>query len=190
MMPTAMPSAPEKLTYRDFVRFPDDGQRHELIDGAHHVTPSPATLHQRVVGNLYFLIRSHVERHGGGEVFLSPFDVVFSFFDVVVPDLIVVTDAHRGGLTEKHFRGAPDLIVEVSSPRTRGRDAGAKLALYERAGVAEYWVVDPSARAVRVFRRHGTSLTRLTTLRAAAADDLDTPILPGLAMPLNRVFSR
>lgn len=77
-----------KLTYDDFLLFPDDGRRHELIDGEHYVTPSPNTRHQAVLGNLHFLIRSWLERHPVGRVFFAPFDVVFTRFDVVEPDLL------------------------------------------------------------------------------------------------------
>src|SRR5262245_43148649 len=81
-----------KLTYDDFVLFPDDGQRHELIDGEHYVTPSPNMKHQRVLGNLHLLIASWLDVHPIGEVFLSPFDVVFSNFDVVEPDLLYLSN--------------------------------------------------------------------------------------------------
>ena len=75
-----------RLTYDDFVLFPDDGQRHELIDGEHYVTPSPNLKHQAVLGNLHFLIRGHLETQPSGRVFMAPFDVVFTDFDVVEPD--------------------------------------------------------------------------------------------------------
>jgi len=70
----------------DFVKFPDDGKRHELIDGVHYVTPSPFTPHQSILGNLHFLIRLHLEDHPGGRVFMAPLDIVLSMFDVVEPE--------------------------------------------------------------------------------------------------------
>src|SRR5471030_1346050 len=82
-----------KLTYEDFLLFPDDGQRHELIDGEHYVTPCPITKHQRVSGNLHWLLRSYLEVHPIGEVFYAPFDVIFSDFDVVEPDLLYLSKA-------------------------------------------------------------------------------------------------
>src|SRR6185503_4736947 len=90
------PASPSvKLTYDDFLLFPDDGQRHELIDGEHYVTPSPSRVHQRIVGNLHFALRSYLEAHPIGEIFLAPFDVVFSDFDVVEPDLLYVSNERR-----------------------------------------------------------------------------------------------
>jgi len=67
-----------KLTYEDFVLFPDDGKRHELIDGEHYVTASPNLRHQKILGRLYLLIASWLETNPIGEVFLSPLDVVFA----------------------------------------------------------------------------------------------------------------
>ena len=73
-----MPSPGMKLTYDDFVHFPEDGMRHELIDGEHYVTAAPNTKHQTVSINLTVLIGSWLERHPIGRLFHAPFDVVFS----------------------------------------------------------------------------------------------------------------
>lgn len=183
-------STSRKLTYQDFLAFPDDGRRHELIDGMHYVTPSPVTPHQRVVGNLYFLIRLHLEQHGGGEIFPSPFDVVFSFFDVVEPDLLYVSDARKPIVTHKHVRGSPDLVIEVLSPATRRRDEGVKLALYDRSDVVEYWVIDPERETVRAYRRDGAHLCVATELENSADAELHSPLFPGMALPLRKLFGR
>jgi Uma2 family endonuclease len=76
-----------KLTYDDFVHFPDDGKRHELIDGEHYVTPSPNVRHQRILGSLHLLIGVWLESHPIGHIFFAPLDVVLSDIDVVEPDL-------------------------------------------------------------------------------------------------------
>jgi len=80
-----------KLTYDDFVLFPDDGKRHELIDGEHYVTPSPNVAHQRISGNLHFAIRGWLAAHPIGRVYYAPLDVVFSDVDVVEPDLLYMS---------------------------------------------------------------------------------------------------
>jgi hypothetical protein len=118
------PESPQrvKLTYDDFVLFPDDGMRHELIDGEHHVTPSPNTKHQTVSGNLYFLIRSWLDSHPAGRIFSAPFDVVFSKVDVVEPDLVYVSHERSRVLTAANVQGAPDIVIEIGSPGTRRRD--------------------------------------------------------------------
>src|SRR5437867_13317234 len=105
-----------KLTYDDFVLFPDDGKRHELIDGEHYVTPSPNTRHQGILGNLHWIIRSYLEQHPIGQVFFAPYDVVFSDFDVVEPDLLYLSNARAaGGLTPPHARRVPALSVDSTA---------------------------------------------------------------------------
>jgi Uma2 family endonuclease len=145
------PASPDvKLTYDDFVLCPDDGKRHELIDGEHYVTPSPNLKHQRICGNLYWLIRSYLELHRIGQVYFAPFDVVFSNFDVVEPDLLYLSNERAAqALTPQHVRGTPELVVEIASKGTRNRDETIKRRLCERSGVEEYWVADAELDVVR-----------------------------------------
>ncbi len=179
-----------KLTYDDFLLFPDDGKRHELIDGEHYVTPSPNTKHQRIVGSLHGAIWNYLRAHAVGEVFLAPFDVVFSRFDVVEPDLLYVSKARAAQiLTPKHVKGTPDLVIEVASSSTRRRDETIKRRLYERSGVAEYWVVDPDVDVVRVYRRDGDRFARPVELSLEDGDLLATPLLPKFELSLAQIFN-
>jgi Uma2 family endonuclease len=185
MRPTALP----KLNYDDFLSFPDDGRRHELIDGEHFVTPSPATVHQRLVGELHLALATHLKGSRLGEVFVAPFDVVLSNHDVVEPDLLVILADQQDILTEKHVRGAPAILIEILSPGTRRRDETLKRDLYERAGVREYWMVDPDARTITVCRQIGSPEFDCTTeLRAASGDVLTSRHLPGFSLALARLF--
>ena len=178
-----------KLTYDDFLLFPDDGMRHELIDGEHYVTTSPNLKHQKVSGNLHLLIGVWLERHPLGQLFYAPFDVVFSRFDVVEPDLLYMSnDRATTVLTPANVQGAPELVIEIGSPSTRKRDETIKRRLYEQSGVDEYWVVDPELDVIRISRRAGEIFTRPTELSAEAGDVLTTPLWPGLDIPLARVF--
>jgi Uma2 family endonuclease len=184
------PSSPGvKLTYDDFVQFPDDGLRHELIDGEHYVTPSPNTKHQSVSINLTVLIGSWLERNPIGRLFHAPFDVVFSTYDVVEPDLLYLSNERASdALTPLHVRGVPELVVEIGSPGTRRRDETIKRRLYDRTGVSEYWIVDPEIDTIRVYRREAKTFARVVELSAEARDVLTTSLLPGLEIPLSRVF--
>ena len=178
-----------KLTYDDFVLFPDDGKRHELIDGEHYVTPSPNTRHQRILGSLHLLIGSWLEDHPIGQVFLSPYDVVLSEFDVVEPDLLYFSNERAAQvLTPMHARGAPEMVIEIASKGTRKRDETVKRRLYERVGVSEYWVVDPEIDAIRLYTRANDRFGRPLELSRESGDVLTTPLLPGLDVPLARVF--
>jgi Uma2 family endonuclease len=179
-----------KLTYEDFLSFPDDGQRHELIDGEHYVTPSPATKHQRVAMRLTLALGNYFNTHPIGEVFIAPFDVVLSNHDVVEPDLLVVLKDQADIVTEKHVRGAPALVIEILSPGTKGTDQGAKLELYDRSGVREYWLVDPANDTVTVHRRSAAGgLLRSGNQTLAKADAVTSPLLPGWTVALATLFA-
>ena len=178
-----------KLTYDDFLLFPDDGKRHELIDGEHYVTPSPNTKHQSISSNLHFLIRAWLEGHPVGRIFFAPFDVVFTNFDVVEPDLLYMSNDRAGQiLTDKHVSGAPELVVEIGSPGTRKRDETIKRRLYERFGVSEYWVIDPDLELVRLYSSRDGQFERPRELSAEAGDVLTTPHLDGLQLVLRKIF--
>jgi Uma2 family endonuclease len=178
-----------KLTYADYVRLPDDGKRHEIIDGVHYVSPSPVTRHQRILLRLAHVLAAYLDEHPVGEVFIAPFDILLSDFDIVVPDLIYLSKQHAHFLTEKNLQGPSDLVVEILSPGTRRRDEGLKRDLYERVGVREYWLVDPKANVVRVYRRGKSGFKLPQTLSAAAGDLLTTTLLPGFQVSLTQLLA-
>jgi Uma2 family endonuclease len=179
-----------KFTYDDLCNLPDDGKRHEIIDGEHYVTPSPNTKHQRVSRELTAALVSYLGTHRVGELFVAPFDVVLSDLDVVEPDLIYISRERAGVLTEQHVRGAPDLVVEILSPGTRKTDEITKRKLYERYGVAEYWVVDPDRESVKVYRRGGDgTFTRAAESSVESGDTITTPLLPGFSVALSQIFA-
>lgn len=178
-----------KLTYDDLALFPDDGMRHELVDGEHFMTPAPGTGHQWVAQNLNRLLDAFVRQGGLGRVYFAPVDVVFTPHDVVEPDLLFVSQARLGVITPANVQGAPDLVVEILSPASRRHDEVRKLALYDRAGVLEYWLVDAEAETVKAFRRRDGYFDRPELLGARNGDVLHTPLLPGLDIPLRAIFA-
>ena len=183
-----MPSS-VKFTYEDFLNFPNDGKRHEIIDGEHYVTPSPNTKHQRIVTRLTAALVHCLEQHPIGEVFVAPLDVVFSDLDVVEPDLLYISRERASVLTEQNVRGAPDLAVEILSPSTRKTDEVTKRKLYERFGVGEYWVVDPELETIKVYRRVGEAFERVSELGAESGDELTTPLLPDFSVTVAELFA-
>ena len=187
MNPETSPSV--KFTYEDFVKFPDDGKRHEIIDGEHHVTPSPNTRHQEVSFNLAGIFWTYLEQHPIGRAFTAPFDVVFSDFAVVEPDLLYISRERRHILTDQHVRGAPDLVVEILSPGTRRTDEIKKRDLYKRFGVREYWILDPKLNGVKVYRQVESAFARVAELSAEHEDVLTTPLLPGWSVALTKIFA-
>jgi Uma2 family endonuclease len=190
----AMPAttrADRRLTYDDFLRFPDDGKRHEIIDGVHYVTPAPNIAHQRLLGRLYFALESYLRAHKGrGQVYLSPLDVLFTEFDIVEPDLLLVLRDQLEILTEQNVQGAPALVIEIKSPSTRRRDETIKRQLFDRGGVREYWLVDPRNRSVTIFRRTvNGAFPRAAALHVGDQVVLTTPLLPGFSLGLAELFA-
>ena len=130
-------SGPVKLTYDDLLMLPDDGKRHEIVDGEHYVTPSPFTKHQTVSMNLTKIFVRYLDRHPIGYLLAAPMDVVFSDFDVVEPDLLFVSRERRAVITDKHVMGAPDLVIEIGD-----------------AGVVVRQVLSHHVRCARMGRKH------------------------------------
>lgn len=181
---------PRKLTYEDYLLFPEDGLRHEILDGEHYVTSAPSRWHQTASANLTYFFVDILRRNSLGRVFTAPFEVVLSENDVVHPDLLFISNGRLDRLTEKNVQGAPDLVVEILSDSTRRRDETLKRGIYERFGVLEYWLVDPQRQTVRVFRSSGAGFVKALDLSAAAGDVLTTPLLSGLEIPMGEIFER
>ena len=145
-------TAPPKLGYLEYCCFPDDGWRHEIVDGDHVMTPAPSTTHQTVSKRLQYQLYSQVELGGLGLVFNAPVDVQLTDHDIVQPDLVVVLKDRAKLITDANIDGPPDLVVEILSPLTLVADTARNKQLYERTGVGEYWVADPDNRRVDQFR--------------------------------------
>jgi Uma2 family endonuclease len=172
------------LTYSDYVKIPEDGQRHEIIEGRHYVTPSPITRHQRISRHTQFQLYEQIELPGHGEVFDAPTDVVLSDSDIVVPDIFVILAANASIIGEKNVRGAPDLAVEITSPSTKKRDQQLKRRLYEKHGVPEYWVVLVDEDAVEKLVLSGGAYES----RGRFADRITFDGLEGVSVDLTRVW--
>lgn len=177
-----------KFTYEDYLLFPSDGRRHELLHGEHFMTPAPSTRHQRISKNLLYFLEGHLRSTKAGTVFDAPTDVVLSDLDVVQPDLLFVCAARAHIITEKNVQGPPDLVVEIISETTRRTDETIKRKLYEGHGVREYWIVDPELETVDVHRLGEHGYVRAAELSLEAGHAVETPVLPGLRLQLSDIF--
>jgi Uma2 family endonuclease len=177
-----------KFTYEDYLLFPDDGRRHELIDGEHYMTPAPSTAHQRLTVRLSTAFENFLKLRNIGQIFVAPTDVVLSNLDVVQPDLVFVSSAKVSIITTHNIQGAPDLLIEILSEGTRKTDEIIKRKLYERCGVQEYWIVDPELETVKIYRTTPQGYSRVAELSHETRDTLTTPLLPDLTVPLIDLF--
>ncbi len=175
-----------RFTHADFMQFPNDGKRHELIDGDHIATPSPVSKHQIASRNLLLALQSFVEREKLGEVFAAPFDVILSEFDTVEPDLIFIRAERVRALVKDWVRGAPDLVIEILSPSSEKIDRGLKKKLYEKYGIAEYWIVDPDAETIEVYVRRASGY-RLVS-RARGKQSVKSELFAGLTFVTAAIF--
>jgi Uma2 family endonuclease len=178
-----------KLTYEDYLRIPEDGKRHEIIDGEHYVTAAPFIRHQKIVMRLSILVGGFVQDHGLGEFLGAPTDVVLSDHDIVQPDLLFISNRRSAIVEDKNIQGAPDLVIEILSERNRRLDEVIKRQAYERFGAREYWIFDPRWKTAQVWERSGEDLRRKAQFSAAAGDVLTTPLPPGLEIPLAEIFA-
>lgn len=184
----------ERYTVEDYLTWPEDGPRYELIDGVPYEMNAPGYDHQKLVGALHyeleFFRRERLKTPGGGgeppcEVLLSPLDVILSDITVVQPDLIVLCDPTK--VRNGRIYGAPDLVVEVLSPRSAARDKKQKRRLYELAGVPQYLLIDPANRFVERYSLDADG--RYPTPEVLdAGDPLDLRVVPGFTLTLSNIF--
>jgi Uma2 family endonuclease len=183
----------ERFTYGDYLTW-DDDERWELIDGSpYNMSPAPTVAHQLILGELYFQFSAWL-KDKRCRPYLAPFDVRLpeagesddQVETVVQPDLSIICDKLK--VDKAGCRGAPDLVVEILSPGTARKDLTVKFARYERAGVREYWIVDPEGKTVRVFMlgpdgRYGRPQAFVD------GDSVKVGIFPDLEIALAAVFA-
>jgi Uma2 family endonuclease len=140
----------KNINYWEYTLLPDDGNRYEILEGELTMTPAPTTNHQEISKRLEFLLFA-LEQKGIGKVYDAPVDVITDFKTIFQPDLCFVLEENYQIITEENIQGAPDLIIEILSPSTSFKDLGVKKDLYEKYGVKEYWIVDPTAKSIAVY---------------------------------------
>ena len=152
----ALPAEKERYTFADVLAW-DENERAEIIDGEAVMMAPPTTSHQLISGEIFRQMANYLE---GKKCRAIPAPFAVRLFEkdgerpedvdtMVEPDISIVCD--QGKLDKHGCKGAPDMVVEILSPSTRRHDRLVKIGLYQRAGVQEYWIVDPENRAVQVF---------------------------------------
>jgi len=177
----------EQLTVEDYRATPE-GTRYQLVEGELIMAPAPNRFHQDIVLNLAEILRIHLHQRPGGKVYIAPFDVYLSEHDVVQPDVIFVSNERKHILADDGAHGAPDLVIEVISPSNAQLDKKRKRGVYARAGVKEFWLVDPILLQIHLydFARDQAKPVRIVD----EEESLETPLLPGLVVAAVDVFRR
>jgi Uma2 family endonuclease len=167
-------------SYEDILSFPDDDRHYEIIERALYEIPSPTSVHTATIFNLIALLLPIVA-NVQGRSFTAPLDVFIPGGDPVQPDILVVLSDGDARLELRGIVGPPDLVIEIVSPSNRGRDLLTRRALYARADVQEYWLVDPDARTIEIL-----ALDCDTFHLAAAVSGDEAPVSPLLGPLLTR----
>lgn len=184
------PQTDKTYTYADYVTWPED-ERWEIIDGIPYLQAAPSWQHQSVSAAL--LAQFYNQLSGKTcKVFAAPFDLRLPIAgetdqetsSVVQPDLVVICDYR--GLSGTGYYGTPDLIIEISSPTTVRMDKIWKFSRYERAGVNEYWIVEPEAKFVSVFTLQSNKKYGRPELYTET--DTISSTFPGLEINLVSIF--
>lgn len=175
---------PLKLTYEDYLLLPED-RIYEIIDGEPFMTPSPKTMHQRLIVKLFKIIDDFVSKGELGEVFIAPYDVVLSKHDIVQPDIIFISKERSNIITESNIQGSPDMVVEILSSSTKERDLVLKKKLYAAFGIKEYWIVDPENKKTILH-----TLGKERYVEQKTAGIVKSLLLKGLKIDVAKLFKK
>ena len=175
----------------DLADFPDNGFRYEIIGGELFISKHPHYQHQFTCGKIITFLQTWSLQTKLGQTVYAP-GLIFADDDVVAPDVIWISLERRATALREdgQLHQAPELVVEVLSPGSvnERRDRQAKLDLYSRRGVREYWIVDLLARQVEVYRRKRKKLHLVETLHQK--DKLESPLLPGFSCQVRDLFDQ
>lgn len=174
-------------TYVDYLALPDDGRRYEIIEGVLYVVNAPNSDHQYAVTEIAAEMRNFVKANSLGRVLVAPFEVHLAEDSrPVMPDVLFVRADRWPQERIQLFEGGPDLVVEVVSPSSMRVDRVVKFTAYERAGVPEYWIVNPSTRSIEVYTLSNGEYGLLGEY--SGDDTTQSTVLEGLEIVASSVF--
>lgn len=176
------------LTVDDLDALPDDDNRYELFEGELFVSRAPGISHQRVLGNIYAVIRTYLEQNPIGEILLTP-GVIFDQFNSAIPDAVFSSHQHISEIVSgERFVKAPELVIEIVSPGKENarRDREVKRQVYGKHGVKEYWTADPLNRSLEIYHLKRHNLVLAETLMDE--DNLTSSMLPGFKCRASQIF--
>jgi len=172
-------------TEADYFRLPETNRIIELSEGRLIITPSPTTQHQRIVLKLSYLLVDYVSSYNLGEIIIAPLDVRLWEGNIRQPDIIFMSNEHLDRITEQLW-GVPDLVIEILSESTAKVDKEDKYLEYQRAGVLEYWIVNPFKQSIEVFTLENETYTQFGI--SGIGDIAKSKLLDGFEVSVNDVM--
>lgn len=179
-------TAPRPFTVHDYREMPEGPPFYQLIEGELAMSPSPNRAHQKILTNIFTALAWYLVKNPLGELYVAPFDVFLTDLNVYQPDLVFISNERKGILTDQGTEGAPDLVIEILSPRTAKLDRGVKRDIYARTGVQEFWIVDPERKQIEVY-----DLPKNPDAPAATytkRQNVKSGLLPKFSVPVTKIF--
>jgi Uma2 family endonuclease len=175
------------MTWHEYQQLPEDRNRYEVLEGLLMMSPAPGRRHQHVVRKLIFLLELwRMENSPSSELLPAPFDVVLSDDIILQPDLVYVSEDNLSLIVDERLCGAPDLAVEIFNAKGAARDRVAKLQIYAKFGVREYWLVDLDARTITMLSLVENQYEQLAS--GTGSTKLASRVLPGFELMPRVVF--
>jgi Uma2 family endonuclease len=179
--------APGEWTESDYYPFSERGRLVELSDGNLEVPDLPTEYHQLILLRLSVALHLFVTANKLGQIRFAPLPVRLWSGKIREPDLMFMSSEHAARVGQ--YWGVPDLAVEILSPGTAYKDREIKRKEYARAGVTEYWIVDPEARTIDLMRGCAGGNDYESTERFHTGGKLSSGLFPGFALPLAELFA-
>lgn len=176
----------KKITVAEFLKMDfEEGFLYELINGIIVKRASPSAEHQNIVSNLNTEFNNFIKPLKIGKCYPAPLDVYLTNTDLTQPDLIYVSK-DRAHIVKGFIEGVPDLLVEILSPGTAKTDRGTKRSLYERCGVAEYWIIDPKSQSIEIYILENGHYELYSF--AQESGEVESKVLVGFKLSIEELF--
>ncbi|MBF0536863.1 MAG: Uma2 family endonuclease [Nitrospirae bacterium] len=160
----------------------------EIINGVEVMGPSPFGRHQRIVVNIINLIYQHTKKTKAGEVFCSPLDVILKEGQQrLQPDLLFIRKDNMG-IFQDWIRGVPDMVCEIVSKGSHGKDTITKRKIYEKFRVPEYWIVIPELETIEVLTIEGDTYELFSIAEGEGV--VKSRVIEGLEVDVKDVFEQ
>ncbi|MCU0444571.1 MAG: Uma2 family endonuclease [Microscillaceae bacterium] len=181
--------AEKKYTIAEFISLDelDENFYYELINGEIVKKSSPTPWHQLILARVYDSVGNFVKTNQLGTVFFAPVDVFLDKENLVIPDLIYISNTKKSIITNNGIEGSPDLIVEILSPSTAKYDRDGKMKTYKRNQIDEYWIIDPKAQSIEVYIWQNGDYDLLTY--AVEGGKIESKVLAGLSLSAQELFN-